>query len=110
MSDRVVVLRTQDPVSFVADACGALAEVVNKIQAWGPSHDELVRVYAELVRALANLERPILARAESGEVRLNIVDHLIERLDQAQSGQINMAVADIADRLHGEITGAVPVG
>jgi hypothetical protein len=109
MSDRLVVLRTQDPVSFVADACGALAEVVNEIQAWGPRHDELVRVYAELVRALANLERPILARAES-EVRLFVVDHLIERLDQAQSGQINMSVADIADRLHGEITGAVPVG
>ncbi len=30
MGDHVVVLRSDDPLAFVADACAALADLVNK--------------------------------------------------------------------------------
>jgi hypothetical protein len=58
MPDRVVVLRSHDPLSFVADTCAALADAVNEPHVWSPSHGELVAAYAGLVRAYAGLVRP----------------------------------------------------
>jgi hypothetical protein len=102
MTDRVVVLRDDDGLSFVADACATLADSVNGIRAARRSDEDLVGVYAEMVRAYARLIRPrLIAKGET--VRLAILDHLLERLDQAQTGARAVPVVDIVDRLHGEL-------
>ena len=99
MTDRIVVLRSHDPLSFVADACAALAGAVNEPHAWTVAHDELVATYAAMVRTFAGLLRPTV----DGEVRLRIIDHLLERLGQAERGEIVTPVVEVADRLHGEL-------
>ena len=49
MSDRVVVLRPDDPSGFVVDACAALADVVNETRMWQPADATAIETYAELV-------------------------------------------------------------
>ncbi|MGO9559475.1 MAG: hypothetical protein ACLPYW_10350 [Acidimicrobiales bacterium] len=97
MADRIVVLRTQDPVSFVADACAALADAVSEPHGWCSSHGELAAAYAALVRAYVGLVRPSVG----DEIQGRIIDHVLERLGQAERSEILTPVADIVDRLHG---------
>ncbi|WP_063127318.1 hypothetical protein [Nocardia fusca] len=77
-----------------------LAGQVNRLRVAGPEQGSLVEVYAEMVLAYARLRR----RELDDPVRIQIIDHLTERVDQAQLGQIGLAVADLADRLHAELT------
>jgi hypothetical protein len=97
MADRIVVLRSDDALSFVADTCAALADAVNEPHVWSPAHDELVAAYAATVRAYASLVRASV----HDEVRGRIIDHVLGRLGQAERGEILTPMADIADRLHG---------
>jgi hypothetical protein len=97
--DRVVVLRSEDPVAFLADACAAAADAANELRVASATDAAVVDVYAELVVAYARVERDDYTGA-----RLAIVDHLIERLGQARRGEIVTPLADIVDRLHGELT------
>jgi hypothetical protein len=97
MTDRIVVLRNHDPLSFVANACSVLAEAVNEPRAWSPAHDELVAAYAAMVRAYASLVRPSVQNVVQGR----IIDHVLERLGQAERGEIVTPVADIVARPHG---------
>jgi hypothetical protein len=99
--DRVVVLRPDDPVAFVADACEAAADAVNELRVASATDAALVEVYAELVVAYARVER----NGFTG-TRLAIVDHLIERITQARCGEIVAPLVDIVDRLHAELTSA----
>jgi hypothetical protein len=39
------------------------------------------------------------------QVRGSIIDHVLERLGQAEGGEIRTPVVDIVDCLHGELTG-----
>ena len=100
MRERLVILRTQDGLSFVADACSALAGAVNEIRPGGDV--DLVSVYAEMVAAYARLLRPRLV-ANDEAVRVAIVDHLLGRLAEARAGVRAVPVADIVDGLHGEL-------
>ena len=97
--DRVVVLRDDDPLAFVADACAAAAAAAAEPRSWRPQDVAMVDVYAELVVAHARLVRPRL-----GGARLQVIDHLTERIGQARSGEISTPLVDIVDRLHGEVT------
>jgi hypothetical protein len=104
MGDRVVVLRSDDPLGFVADACAAVAELVNETHLWHSGDQLVTETYAELLVAFANLVRPdLIADANSG-TQLAIIDHLVERLRQARAGEFNVPVLDVADRLHAELT------
>ncbi len=94
--DRVVVLRRDDPLGFLADACAAAAAAVSEPRTWRPS--AMIDLYAELVVAHARLVRPHLHVS-----RLAIVDHLVGRIAQARSGEIATPLVDIVDRLHGEL-------
>lgn len=98
---RVVVLRPDDPIAFMADSCAAAADAVNEIRSWRESDSRLLDVYTELVVAYARL-----VRAERSGARLAVIDHLIQRVTQARNGEI-AGLAYIVDRLHGEIT-AIP--
>ena len=103
MGDRVVVLRSDDPLGFVADACAAVAELVNGTHLWHSSDQLVTETYAELLVAFANLVRPdLIADANSG-TQLAIIDHLVERLRQARAGEFNVPALDVADRLHAEL-------
>lgn len=102
MTDRIVVLKADDPVSFVAEACAALADAVNEIRIQRRGDVVLVKAYAEMVVAYAQLLRPELSA--QGDARLAIIDHLVMRLRQAQADEITMSVQEIVDRLHGELT------
>ncbi|WP_429428581.1 hypothetical protein [Nocardia sp. GAS34] len=96
----IVILRREDPLAFVADACAALAEENNRIRAVGQDDTrQLVQTYAELVISYAHLARPTLTSA-----RADIIDHLVDRVSQAQTGDIGIPLLDIVDRLHGELT------
>ena len=99
MNNRVVVLHSEDPIAFVADCCDALADAVNEPHLRTSADDELTASYAALVRAYAALLRP----ANGGDVRTNVLDHLLDRLAQAERGEIAIPVVDIVDRLHGEL-------
>jgi hypothetical protein len=99
--DRVVVLRPDDPVAFLADACAAAAGAVNELRVAKVTDAALVDVYAELVVAYARVERNSTTGA-----RLAIIDHLIERITQARRGEIVSPLVDIVDRLHGELASA----
>ena len=102
-SDRVVVLRPDDPASFLADACAAAA-AVNEVRVWRPNDAGLVDLYSELVLAYARLRRADIARSDHASVRLAVIDHLAERLAQARNGEITTPALDIVDRLHGDLT------
>ncbi len=102
MNERIVVLRPDEGISFVADACAALAEAVNGVRPTRSGDAELTNVYAEMVRAYARVVRPRLV--DHGEdVRVAVIDHLLGRLDEAQAGVRAISVVDIIDRLHGEL-------
>ena len=102
MNQRIVVLRAEDGMSFVADACAALAEAVNGVRPTRSGDVDLTSVYAETVRAYARLVRPRLVD-HNEDVRVAVIDHLLGRLDEAQAGVRAIAVVDIIDRLHGEL-------
>jgi len=103
MADRIVVLRAHDAVSFVADGCAALAEAVNEIRLQRRGDKKLIRAYAAMVVAYSRVQREELSvRGET--TRLAVIDHLVERLDQAEAEEINISVLDIVDRIHGELT------
>lgn len=97
--DQVVVLRDDDPLAFVADACAAAAEAAAEPRSWRPQDVAMIDLYAELVVAYARLVRPRL-----GGVRLAVIDHLTERVAQARRGEIATPLVDIVDRLHSEVT------
>jgi hypothetical protein len=99
--DRVIVLRRDDPVAFLADACASLADAANELRAARATDAALLNVYAELVVAYAQLERE-----NNSGARLAIINHLIERIAQARRGEIAVPLIDIVDRLHGELTSA----
>jgi hypothetical protein len=103
MSDRIVVLRSNDPLAFVADACAAVADLVNEAHVWRTSDPITLDTYSELLIALASLVRPTLDPDGPAKTHLAIIDHLVERLHQARAGDIAMPVVDIADRLHAEL-------
>ena len=102
MNERIVVLRPEEGISFVADACAALAEAVNDLRPTRSGDAELTTVYAEMVRVYARLVRPWLVD-HSEDVRVAVIDHLLGRLDEAQAGVRAISVIDIIDRLHGEL-------
>ncbi len=104
MKDRVVVLRSDDPLEFVADCCAALADSVNETREWRPSDEARIEVYAELLCSYANLTSPDFAADPGSAVQLAVIEHLVERLAQARAGDVNMSVLDVADRLHAELT------
>jgi hypothetical protein len=97
--DRVVVLRPDDPVAFLADACAAAAGAVNELRVARSADGALVDVYAELVVAYARVERISFTGT-----RLAVIDHLVERIAQGRRGEIVTPRVDIIDRLHGELT------
>ena len=100
MTDRLLILRSEAPLAFVADACAALAGIVNEPHLLSSdAHEERVAVYAALVRAYAGL----LRLGNTDEAQRHIVDHLLGRITQAELGEIVTPVADIVDRLHGEL-------
>ncbi len=103
MVDRVVVLHADDGLSFIADACAAMADAVNETRLGTAGHADLVEAYAEMVVAFARLVRPRLL--DDGEtVRVAVMDHLLDRLTEARTGLIALPVLDVVDRLHGELT------
>ena len=104
MGDRVVVLRAADGIGFVADACAALAGAVNGIRVTRSTDGHLVEADTELVVASSRLVRRQLADDPAQAVRITIIDHPVGRIRQAQAGEITIAVLDIVDRLHGEVT------
>jgi hypothetical protein len=97
--DRVVVLRPDDPVAFLAAACAAAADATNELRVARATDAAPVDVYAELVLAYARVQR----NSKTG-ARLAIIDHLIERITQARRGEIGAPLVDVVDRLHGELT------
>lgn len=104
MTDRIVVLKNDDAIGFVADACAALAAAVNEIRVSRSGDQDLVSAYAEIVVAYSRLLRHQSSDDRYGSAHLAIVDHLVERLRQAQNNDITTPVLDIVDRLHGELT------
>lgn len=103
MADRVVVLHSDDGLSFIASGCAALAEAANELRLVTSAGGELLDAYAEMVLAYGRLVRPRLLEANEA-VRVAVLDHLVERLAQARSGLISLRVIDIVDRLHAELT------
>jgi hypothetical protein len=99
--DRVVVLRPDDPVAFLGDACAAAADAVNALRVAKAADAAVVDVYAELVVAYARVERDSFTGA-----RLAIIDHLVERIAQARRGELVAPLVDVVDRLHAELTSA----
>lgn len=104
MSERIVVLRTDQPLRFLVDACSALADEVNEPHAWTTADEELLAVYAEAVTAVARLRRDELVGVSGSEVQVAVIDHLIERVRQTRAGEIAFRLADVVDRLHAEAT------
>ena len=55
-----------------------------------------------MVKAYADLIRPrLVVRGE--KARVAVIDHLLGRLPEAQSGVRATPLADIVDRLHGKL-------
>lgn len=104
MADRVVVLRSDDALGFVADACAAIADAVNQVRIVRSGDQALVDVYAELVVAYSRLVHRDLAGDPADTARVNIIDHLVERVGQAQAGEITPPVLDVVDQLDAELT------
>lgn len=105
MGERVVVLRSDDGLGFLADACAALAEAVNQVRVARAGDGDLVEVYAEVVVAYSRLVRRRLGEGDrTATAQLNILHHLEERIRQASAGEITLPLLDVVDRLHGELT------
>lgn len=102
MSERIIVLRTEQPRHVLVDVCSALADAINEPHAWRTTDTELLSVYAEAVSSLARFQRAELAGRPGTEVPVAIIDHLFDRLRQARAGEIEMPLADVVDRLHAE--------
>ncbi|HZD65844.1 MAG TPA: hypothetical protein VE152_07090 [Acidimicrobiales bacterium] len=107
MTDRVVVLRPEQPRRFLEDVCGALAGAVNEPHAWRASDPELVDVYTEAVLALARMRREDVAALSGRRVQVAVIDHLIERVRQTRAGEFGVRLADVVDRLHAEAVSEV---
>jgi len=103
MSDQVLILRRDRPLDFVDNVCAALADLVNGLRVSRPGDQLLIETYAEMLRAYSNLVRPALVDDPGCAVQIKVIDHLVERLGQARSGEISIPVLDIADRLHAEL-------
>ncbi|HVA07966.1 MAG TPA: hypothetical protein VNG12_14610 [Acidimicrobiales bacterium] len=73
----------------VADACAALAEVVNQTRLWRSGDDMAVETYAELLVCFANLMRSTLETTDNSNARLAVIDHLVDRL-QSRAGEIKL--------------------
>jgi hypothetical protein len=102
MSERIIILRSEEPRQLLVDVCAALADAVNEPHAWRPTDAELLSVYAEAVSALARLRQAQLADHPAAEVPMAIMDHLFDRLRQTQAGEIEISLVDVVDRLHAE--------
>lgn len=102
MSERIIVLRSEQPQQVLVDVCSALADAVNEPHAWRPSDTELLNVYAETVSALARFRRTELAEHPGSGVSVAVIDHLLDRIRQKQAGEIEIPLADLVDRLHAE--------
>jgi hypothetical protein len=102
MSERIIVLRTEQPQRVLVDVCSVLADAINEPHAWRTTDTELLTVYAEAVSSLARLRRAQLAGRPGTEVPVAIIDHLLDRVRQTQAGEIEMPLADVVDRLHAE--------
>ena len=63
----------------------------------------LIATYAEMLRAYSNLLRPAFAGDPECATQVKVIDHLVERLDQARAGEISIPLLDIADRRHAEL-------
>jgi len=103
MGDHIVVLRSDDPLGFIADACAALADLVNEMHLSRSSDLVMIKTYADLLVTFANVRRPYLAADSSASAQLAIIDHLVGRLRQSQLGEFNVPMLDVADRLHAEL-------
>jgi len=99
----VLILRRENPLDFVANACAALADSVNELRTSRVGDHLLIETYAEMLRAYSNLLRPTLVGDPSCTTQVKVIDHLVERLGQARAGEISIPVIDIADRLHAEL-------
>ena len=84
MSDQVLILRRDNPLDFVANACAALADSVNELRMSRVGDHLLIETYAEMLRAYSNLLRPALVGDPRCAVQVKVIDHLVERLDQAR--------------------------
>lgn len=102
MSERIIILRSEQPRQVLVDVCAALADAVNEPHAWRSTDTELLTVYAEAVSALARLRRAQLVEHPGDEVHVAIIDHLLDRLGQTRAGEIEIPLADVVDRLHPE--------
>ena len=103
MSDQVLILRRDNPLDFVANACAALADLANELRVSRMGDQLLIETYAEMLRAYSNVLRPALVGDPRCAVQVKVIDHLVERLDQARAGEISIPLLDIADRLHAEL-------
>ena len=103
MGDQILILKRDSPIDFVADACAALADSVNEMHVWRAGNQALIDTYAEMLHTYSNLLRPVLAADPASATQLKVIDHLIQRLRQAQAGDISIPLLDIADRLHAEL-------
>ncbi len=104
MSQRVVQYRPGEPLAFLADVCGALADAIPDTDVGDPDRAELTAVYAEVVCAYARIVRPEFALLPEGsDVWPRVIDHLLERVRQARAGEISLDLTDIAEQLHARI-------
>lgn len=103
MVDRIVVLKENDAFTFVADGCAALADAMNQLRVSREGDHELEAAYAEMVVAYSRLVLHALPADRSQSPRVQIIGHLVERLRQAQAGEVTLSVLDIVDRLHAEL-------
>jgi hypothetical protein len=103
MSDQVLILKRDNALDFVPNACAALAHSVNELRVSRVGDHPLIETYAEMLRAYSNLLRPTLVSDPSCATQAKVIDHLVERLRQARAGEISIPLLDIADRLHAEL-------
>jgi len=103
MSDQVLILRRENPLDFVANACAALADSVNELRISRVGDHLLIEAYAEMLCAYCNLLHPTLVGDPSCTTQVKVIDHLVERLGQARAGEISIPLLDVADRLHAEL-------
>ena len=104
MPDRIVILDPAQPLRFLDDACRALADAVSETTGEDEAPDELVAVYAEVVGAYGRLLHEELSRLpEISKAWLDVVRHLLMRLQEVRSREISISVLEVADQLHGRI-------